>query len=95
VEIRLHSFLISAVGGVCGQLHTRAALSPGNHWKVCRVDPRASMAVLAKREIPAFAGNRIPVVQLVTSPYTGAFRLIMEGEDNSGNACYSSVQQLP
>jgi len=40
----------------------------GIHWLVVRVDARAGVDVVAKRRIPAPAGNRTPVVQ--TYPFT-------------------------
>jgi len=68
VEVYFHTFLISALDGVRGQLHALTALTPGMnsciHLIGC-VGPRAGLDGVGKRKTSASAGNRTMVIQSV------------------------------
>jgi len=70
VDVWLHAFLTSALDG--GQWSasrpgrfTPRERGPGTHWIGGWVGPIVGLNAVAKRKIPASAGNRTPVVQLV------------------------------
>jgi hypothetical protein len=70
VEIYLHAFLTSTLDGSEGSASRPGRFTPkerasGTHWRGDLVGPRASLDTLAKKKIPASAGNRAQVVQPV------------------------------